>query len=126
MSDMMKRIGVLLKQQPELVDIAVKPYYRPESLDANEPSITIIPMAPPKQVSFGSDRALQKEFTYQINSEASSKSKATEIALAVERVLNELGFVQLNSGLDEYFIETNRYVDVRRYRGRSSLYDIDY
>ncbi|NQO74792.1 hypothetical protein HO952_06850 [Streptococcus suis] len=126
MSDMMRRIGDLLKQQPELVGVAVKPYYRPESLDASEPSLAIVPMAPPKQASFGSDRALQKELTYQMNIEASSKSKVTEIALAVERVLNELGFVQLNGGLDEYFIETKRYVDARRYRGRSPLYDVDY
>ncbi|HFR4576465.1 TPA: hypothetical protein ACHWJ6_000806 [Streptococcus suis] len=126
MSDMMKTIAERFKLQPELKDLVIKPYYRPESLGKNEPSLIIVPMAPPKQKGYGSDKPLRKEFTYQITIEAKTKVRCTEIALACERVMLELGFTQLNGGLDEYFIETARYVDARRYRGYSKLYDTNY
>ncbi|MDG3136269.1 hypothetical protein [Streptococcus suis] len=126
MSDMMRRIADLLKKESVMDGVTIKPYYRPESLAQSDPSLAIVPIAPPKQHSFASDRSLNKEFTYQMNIEASTKARCTEIALAVEKVMVSMGFHQLNGGLDEYFIETNRYVDARRYRGYSSIYDTDY
>lgn len=126
MSDMMKKIADLLKTEPAMQGVAIKPYYRPESLNKRDPSLAIVPMAPPKQYSFASNKPLRKEFTYQMNIEAPTKSRCTEIAQAVENVLFGLGFIQLNGGLDEYFVETERYVDARRYRGYSAIYDTDY
>lgn len=126
MSDMMRQISDKLRALPELQGVTIKPYYRPEALLKSASSIVIVPMAPPRQMTFGSDRPLRKEFTYQINIEASSKETCTQLALAVERVLLALGFIQLSGGLDEYFVETERYVDARRYRGYSDMYDIHY
>lgn len=126
MSDMMKMIADRLKKLPALSDVTIKPYYRPESLKESMASLVIVPMAPPKQADFGSDKALRKQFTYQFNIEASTKARCTEIACALEKVMDELQFHQLSGGLDEYFVETKRYVDARRYRGYSSLYDTEY
>lgn len=126
MSDMMKLIADDLRRQNDLTGVTIKPYHRPESLSMKESSIVIVPMAPPKQTSFGSDQALRKQFTYQFNIEASSKSETTRLALAVERTLIKRGFHQLSGGLDEFFKETGRYVDARRYRGHSQLYDTEY
>lgn len=100
MSDMMKMIADRFKALPELSEVTIKPYYRPESLKANMASLVIVPMAPPKQADFGSDKALRKQFTYQFNIEASTKSQCTEIACAVEKVMDELQFHQLSGGLD--------------------------
>ena len=126
MSDMMMVVASKIKERPELADVTVKPYYRPESLAQDKASLVIVPMAPPRQVDFGSDKPLRKQFTYQINIEASSKALCTSVALAVDEVLTGLGFYQLNGGIDEYFVETKRFVDARRYRGYSQLYDTAY
>lgn len=126
MSDMMKLIAMRLKERPELAGVTIKPYYRPESLAQDESSLVIVPMAPPRQADYGSDKALRKQFTYQMNIEASSKDLCTSIACAVEEVLADLGFHQLNGGLDEYFVETQRFVDARRYRGYGQLYETAY
>jgi DNA-binding transcriptional regulator PaaX len=40
-----------------------------------------------------------------------------EIQAEVKKELKKLGFGQLKDGLDEYFNETKRFVDARRYRG---------
>lgn len=126
MSDMMQILANQFKELPELKDVVVKPYYRPESLAPNKASLVIVPMNPPRQSDYGSNKALRKQFTYQFNIEASTKAKCTEIATAIERVLVKLGFHQLNGGLDEYFAETKRFVDARRYRGYSRIYDTNY
>lgn len=126
MSDMMKNIHERLKSAVALKGVVIKPYYRPETLDKSASSLVIVPMAPPRQDSFGSNKPLRKEFTYQINIEASSKLECSRIATECEQVLLAMGFIQLNGGLDEYFVETGRYVDARRYRGYSAIYDTDY
>ena len=126
MTDMMTVIHNHLKVLPELEGVTIKPYYRPESLARHQSSLAIVPMAPARQNSFASDEPLRKEFTYQMNIEASTKEECTRIAGAVEKVFLKLGFYQLSGGLDEYFVETKRYVDARRYRGYSSIYDTEY
>lgn len=126
MTDMMVTIRDKLANLPELKGVTIKPYYRPEALAKDKPSLVIVPMTPPKQETFGSDAFLRKQFTYQMTIEARTKAEVTRIACAVEKVLHEMGFTQLSGGLDEYFKETERYVDARRYRGLSRLYDIDY
>lgn len=126
MTNMIKVISDRLKELPELSDVTIKAYYRPEILAEDDSSLVIIPMSPPKQASFGSDIPLRKEFTFQFNIEASSRDEVTRIALAMEKILLQMGFYQLSGGLDEYFVETKRYVDARRFRGYSMLYDADY
>ena len=126
MTDMLKYIGDCLMEMPELEGIVIKPYYRPESLEKSAPSIVIVPMNPPRQATYGSDKPLRKEFNYQINIEASSKPECTRLALAVEKFLLEMDCYQLSGGLDEYFVETERYVDARRYRLYSNLYDAEH
>ena len=126
MNDMMRTISEKIKATHEADGVVVKPYYRPESLGPKDASIVIVPMNPPKQSDFASDQPLRKQLNYQINIEASSKEKATQLALTVEKILLELDFFQLSGGLDDYFPDTGRYVDARRYRGYSDLYDIKY
>lgn len=126
MTDMMQTIQQKLKKLEVFEGVVIKPYYRPESMSDSDPSVVIVPMAPAKQETFGSNTPLRKQFSYQINVEASTKARATELAHATEKVLLEMGFLQLSGGLDEYFIETRRYVDARRYRGHSALYDVEH
>lgn len=124
--DMVLSIANKLKEKVELAQVSIKPYYRPESLPEREPSVVIIPLESPRQNSYGGDRPLRKEFTYQINVESGNLSEVKRLARIVEEVLLDLDFFQLPEGLDEYFVETRRYVDSRRYRGYSSIYQIDY
>lgn len=125
MKDMLRHIAEELKKSPELKSVVIKPYARPESLK-QESSLVIIPIGPPRQETIGSNKPLRKEFTYQINAEATQPRLVKELAIAAEKIMLELGFYQLPEGLDEYFEETKRYVDARRYRGHSKLYETDY
>lgn len=41
--------------------------------------------------------------------------------------MKKLGFGQISGkGLDEYFSETKRFVDARRYEGNTKIYDTEY
>lgn len=126
MKDMMEVVQQKLKSCPILSEVIIKGFERPESLEDNEPSIVIYPMGPPKTGEIGSNTHLNMVYTYQINVETIDYVKSKEYASAVRDMLEELHFYQLEGGLDEYFQETGRYVDARRYRGCSPLYDKNY
>lgn len=104
----------------------IKAYLYPETGDTQNPFITIRPLSPPKAVNYASDKNLGYEFFYQIDVQATDRKKCKEIQQAVKTVMDELGFAQQASGLDEYFEETGRYVDARRYLKATDLYDTDY
>lgn len=126
MTDMLEHIAEGMKQLPKLKDVVIKPYYRPESTPDNVASVVIVPVTPAQASAYGSNKPLKKQFTYQINVEAFTKAKSAEIANAIGEYLLEKGFMQINGGIDDYFRETKRYVDARRYRGYSPLYDTQY
>ncbi|GAX47313.1 hypothetical protein [Pseudolactococcus reticulitermitis] len=126
MSDMLTEVWMALSDAPELADITIKSFERPEALADDAPSLVIVPMGPPEQVIFGSGKPLAKRFSYQLNIETSDRMLTKNLAKQTEIVMRKLGFYQEAGGLDEYFSETKRYVDARRYTGRSPLYDENY
>lgn len=121
--DMMSEIEILLKSDEILKTIKIKSFSRPESLEDTSPSIVIIPIAPPSQKDFGSDRPLSKKFLYQIEVESISRIECKELQHKIENLLMTIGFFQSDSGFEGFDNNTNRYRDARTYRGFSKIYE---
>ena len=127
MNDMLMEIYNVLKTSTKIDSSRIKFYETPENMDLNSsPFIFISPLAPPEPSYYGSDDELAMEITYQINVEATKRIKAKEVQLEVKKLLKQLGFSQLQGGLDSYFKETKRYVDARRYVYVSNIYETNY
>lgn len=89
--------------------------------------IIIRPMRPPQTQASASDGALNKSLLYQIDVQATERMVPKNIQAEVERVMYSLGFLRLNDDeLDEYFPDTKRYVDARRFIKSTNLYDTNY
>lgn len=121
--DMVTEISDLLKTNEKIRQIKMKTFVRPESLSDELPSIVIIPIAPPMQQDFGSDKPLSKKFLYQIEVESISRMECKEIQNEIENLLITIGFFQSDSGLEGFDSNTNRYRDARTYRGSSDIYE---
>lgn len=121
--DMVTEISDLLKTNNKIRQIKMKTFARPESLSDDMPSIVIIPIAPPMQQDFGSDKPLSKKFLYQIEVESISRMECKEIQNEIENLLITIGFFQSDSGLEGFDSNTNRYRDARTYRGSSDIYE---
>ncbi len=104
----------------------IKYYLYPETGETVNPFITIRPLTPPEAKVYASDKNLSYQFFYQIDVQASERKKCKEIQHAVKAVMEGIGYVQQAGGLDEYFQETKRFVDARRYIKTTDLYDTDY
>jgi|SRR5699024_9598053 len=104
----------------------VRAYEYPENGDHSGAFITIRPIEPQNNGTFGSNQNLNLRFWVQIDVEASYPTVAKELQYNVNKELQKLRFVQTDGGLDEYFSETKRYVDARRYFGASKFYDTEY
>lgn len=104
----------------------IKFYLYPETGDTTSPFITIRPLQPPQDTTFASDKHLGCEFFYQIDVQSKDRKKCKEIQQAVQKVMYRMGFSRRPGGLDEYFEETKRYVDARRYITTTQPYDTDY
>ncbi|MHC5250443.1 hypothetical protein [Enterococcus sp. LJL90] len=115
-------------QNPEgKTDYRIKFYEAPESLDTEKPFIIIdTPLGPPTSAYYAANKEMSQTFSYQINVETRSRILTKEIAKAVKTAMGEFGYAQLNGGLDEYFSETKRFVDARRYRKNTQIHDTDY
>ena len=51
----------------------------------------------------------------------------TWVQYEIKKEMKKLGFGQISGqGLDEYFSETKRFVDARRYEGNTKIYDTKY
>ncbi|SJZ89825.1 hypothetical protein SAMN02745116_01780 [Pilibacter termitis] len=122
----MSEISERLKGNAVLSNTFIKAYIRPETLSDDVDSITIAPLEPIQNGISGSDRVLTQVFAYQINAESKSRLRVKEMQRAVSEEMRALGFVQQLGGLDEYFEETGRYVDARRFRGSTKLYETNY
>lgn len=127
MNDMLMEIYNVLKTSTKINSARIKFYETPENMNLNSaPFIVISPLGPPEPSYYGSDDELAMEMTYQINVEATQRIKAKEVQLEVKKLLKQLGFSQLQGGLDTYFKETKRYVDARRYVYVSNIYETNY
>lgn len=110
----------------ELVDDRIRKYAYPESAPRAPLFVLIYPMDPPSPGIAGSDGMLSVEFYYQINVEGLDRHDVKEVAAIVRDTMSGFNFAQLSTGLDTYFPETARFVDARRYRGVTRLYDNQY
>lgn len=127
MNDMLMEIYNKLATSTIIDNKRIKFYETPENMDLNSaPFVVISPLAPPEPSYYGSDDELAMEMTYQVNVEATQRIKAKEVQLEVKKLLKQLGFSQLQGGLDTYFKETKRYVDARRYVYVSNIYETNY
>lgn len=101
-------------------------YEYPETKDDSKPFMIIIPMHPPRPGNSGSNIELSTIHTFQIDVQGSNRKEVKLIQKEVKSTMFSLGFVQLPEGLDEYLNDVKRYVDARRYRVNTKLYDTDY
>ena len=83
-------------------------------------------MEPPSPGQAGSDGSLSVQFYFQVNIEGVDRHDVKEVAAIVRDTMSGFNFAQLSAGLDQYFPETKRFVDARRYRGYTTLYDNNY
>ncbi|MGE6379771.1 DUF3168 domain-containing protein [Peribacillus muralis] len=95
----------------------IKFYEYPETGDASKPFIVIDPLDPPFPTVYASNENHAYEYLYQIDVESANRMTVKEIQAEIKKELKKLGFGQLKDGLDEYFKETKRFVDARRYQG---------
>lgn len=95
----------------------IKFYEYPETGDTSKPFIVIDPLDVPVPTVYASNENHANEYLYQIDVESTNRLQVKEIQAEIKKELKKLGFGQLKDGLDEYFKETKRFVDARRYRG---------
>lgn len=127
--DKMMEIYELLKAdkyiQLECFD-RIKFYEYPETADTSKPFIIIEPLEIISPSTHGSNKELNITFSYQIDVQGSKRMTVKNIQAKIKDIMVCNGFSQLPYGMDEYFKETKRYVDARRYVGNSKLYDTNY
>lgn len=104
----------------------IKYYDYPDTANQNQAFIVIEPLEPPQSAKSGSNQELALEFTIQINCESKVRSEVKQLQYLIKQEMKKLNYGQMTGGLDEYFPDTGRFVDARRYRGTTSLYDVNY
>lgn len=111
----------------ETEEYRIKYYQQPETADKSGAFITIRPVDVPNEAYHGSDRELSIKHLIQIDVESKYRATCKQIQYEIKKEMKTLGFGQVSGqGLDEYFSETNRYVDARRYDGNTRIYDTKY
>ncbi|MBC1316593.1 DUF3168 domain-containing protein [Listeria booriae] len=102
----------------------IKFYSYPETADDTKPFMIISLLEPPRDATYASDNAKVEHVSVQVDVEAMNRMLVKEIQGQVKQILKEMNVMQELGGLDEYFDETKRFVDSRRYSGFPySLYD---
>ncbi len=102
-------------------------YYRYNDNDEMvTPFIIITPFSTPIPAVYGSNQELAIEMTYQLSVEGGNRKQVKELAYRIKQLMWGLGFGQLEFGLDEYLDDVQRFVDVRRYRKVTNLYETNY
>lgn len=124
--DVMQDVMEAIKDYVNDDSVIIKSYSLPETLQDVQKFILIVPMNAPEMMSFGSNKNLAMQYSYQVNVESQDYEETKKLARAVREAMKSLSWSQLSGGLDEYFEETKRYVDARRYRGHSAFYDDAY
>ncbi|WP_260286358.1 DUF3168 domain-containing protein [Peribacillus aracenensis] len=101
-----------------LCEDRIKFYEYPETGDTSKPFIVIDPLIPPFPTVYASNENHAYKYLYQIDVESTERITVKKIQAEIRKELKKLGFGQLkDEGLDEYFKETKRFVDARRYQG---------
>lgn len=105
----------------------IKFYEQPETADKTGAFITIRPVDVPNEAYHGSDQELSIEHLIQIDVESTYRTTCKQIQHEIKKEMKKLSFGQVSGqGLDEYFPETRRFVDARRYDGNTKIYDTNY
>lgn len=104
----------------------IKFYQLPETFNNEKPFIIVDVLAPATNAYRGSNKVLSQQLTYQINVESTDRLLTKEIARAVRESMCDFGFGQLSGGLDRYFSDTKRFVDARRYRKNTKIYETEF
>ena len=122
MKDMLNTIYTEIRGDPLVSQYPIKYYDYPEAA-SKETFVLIKPLSPPTAVFGASDKELAQQLTYQIDVQSGDRMLCKQ---AIKKHMYSLGFSQLSEGLDEFFSDTKRYADARRYRTVTQLYDVDY
>ncbi|EIF6172070.1 TPA: DUF3168 domain-containing protein [Listeria monocytogenes] len=95
----------------------IKYYDFPSTGDSNKTFLLIIPLDVPVPTNFSSNEAMWEDFLVQIDVQSDDRLTVKQIQDEVRKEMKQIGFGQLAGGLDEYFPETGRFVDARKYSG---------
>ncbi|EAD6391740.1 DUF3168 domain-containing protein [Listeria monocytogenes] len=95
----------------------IKYYDFPSTGDSNKTFLLIIPLDVPVPTNFSSNEAVWEDFLVQIDVQSDNRLIVKQIQEEVRKEMKQIGFGQLAGGLDEYFPETGRFVDARKYNG---------
>lgn len=132
MNDMPTEIYNALMANDELKElvtgakgIRVTYYDYGDTRDQTGLHLVIIPLKPPTPAVGGSDKELSVELTYQIDAVSANRKDVKRAQFLIKQILSEMGFSQLSDGLDD-FLENKTYVDARRYRMNTKLYQTNY
>lgn len=125
MKDMLNTIYTEIRGDPLVSQYPIKYYDYPEAAP-RETFVLIKPLSPPTAAFGASDKELAQQLTYQIDVQSGDRILCKQIQQAIKKHMYSLGFSQLSEGLDEFFSDTKRYADARRYRTVTQLYDVDY
>ncbi len=102
-------------------------YEVPEALDTSKPFIVIdTPLGPPTSAYYAANKEMSQTFNYQINVETTNRKLTNELSKEIKKIMWKNGFIQLSGGVNTYFTETKRFVQARRYRKNTKIYDTDY
>lgn len=104
----------------------IKYYASSENFDTSKPFVIIDPLGPPDSAAYSSNTELAQRVIYQINVEGPVRKDVKRIQQLIKTALAGNKIRQISGGLDEYFPETKRYVDARRYSVQTKLYDSGY
>ncbi|EAE1828866.1 DUF3168 domain-containing protein [Listeria monocytogenes] len=95
----------------------IKYYDFPSTGDSNKTFLLIIPLDVPVPTNFSSNESMWEDFLVQIDVQSDNRLIVKQIQEEVRNEMKRIGFGQLAGGLDEYFPETGRFVDARKYSG---------
>ncbi|EAC5134684.1 DUF3168 domain-containing protein [Listeria monocytogenes] len=95
----------------------IKYYDFPSTGNSNKTFLLIIPLDVPVPTNFSSNEAMWEDFLVQIDVQSDDRLTVKQIQEEVRKEMKRIGFGQLAGGLDEYFPETGRFVDARKYSG---------
>ncbi|EJY6074067.1 DUF3168 domain-containing protein [Listeria monocytogenes] len=95
----------------------IKYYDFPSTGNSNKTFLLIIPLDVPVPTNFSSNEAVWEDFLVQIDVQSDDRLTVKQIQEEVRKEMKQIGFGQLAGGLDEYFPETGRFVDARKYSG---------
>lgn len=89
--------------------------------------ILIRPYSPPQYELSASDTGMQQSVTVQIDVQSNKRMTCKELQAEIEKELKCIGYRRLNGqDLDEYFEDSKRYVDARRYKFNTKIYEMGY